>query len=134
MNNIIRTDPHPFGLIIPAKTGIIWEHQCDGHLCNQIQQEGIFIPLSRRYFKYDLNDEGDAEYYYEDEDMPFKFRDVTFDNDKEKDKLTKRSLFQLFMQEAYAWIIFKGWKDKNQFNRLKKFIGKKVLLVYQNSD
>ncbi|MBU4116378.1 MAG: hypothetical protein KKG94_01390 [Nanoarchaeota archaeon] len=127
---IIRTDKNEFGLIIPQKTGIIWEHQCDGLCCNQLQQEGVFIPLNEKYFKYEINDLGDTEYYYNEEDFPFKFEIITY-----KD-LGVKSVIQMFMHEAYDWIIFKGWKNKKDYytRQWDKFIGKKMLLIYANSD
>ncbi|MFW5847090.1 MAG: hypothetical protein ACOCUU_02950 [Nanoarchaeota archaeon] len=124
----VRTDPHDFGLIIPMKTGVVWEHQCDGICCNQIQQEGIFIPLKKRYFISETKD--DYVFFSPGDNMPFDYEDITFKHINEKD------IFRMIMQEAYEWIIFKGWKDKeDKYGRsLNKFIGKKMLLIYQNSD
>ncbi|MDO8622911.1 MAG: hypothetical protein Q7R52_01590 [archaeon] len=131
MNKVtIRTDRHPFGMIIPQETNIIWEHQCDGYSCNQIQQEGVFIPLSEKYFKYEINQLGDTEYYYNEEDFPFEFEVITFND------LNLKSLMKMFMHEAYDWIIFRGWRDKEDYRAKEwdKLIGKKVLLIYPNSD
>ncbi len=127
---IIRTDPYGFGLIVPAKTGIIFEHQCDGYACNQIQQEGIFIPLPKRYFKCEINADGDPEYYYDEEALPFEFEVITYNY------LDSKSIIWMFMHEAYDWIIFKGWKNKEDYHarEFDNFIGKKMLLIYQNSD
>lgn len=127
---IIRTDRSQFGLIIPQKTGIIWEHQCGGVSCNQLQQEGVFIPLSKKYFGYEINELGDAEYYYNEEDFPFEFEIVTYKN------LDLKSVVQMFMHEAYDWIVFKGWKNKKDYRAKQwdKLIGKKMLLIYENSD
>lgn len=68
---IIRTDPYEFGLIPPMKTDIIWEHQCDGIACHQLQVEGIFIPLNKKYFRFEFDESGDKYYYYTEEDLPF---------------------------------------------------------------
>jgi len=127
---IVRTDDHGFGLIIPKKTGIIFEHQCDGLVCNQIQQEGIFVPLPKRYFKSQINSLGDEEFYYEEEDFPFEFDIITFDGMNEKE------LISSFMHEAYDWIIFRGWKNKSDYRakQFKRLEGKKMLLIYKNSD
>lgn len=133
---VVRTDPYNFGLIVPKETGIIWEHQCDGYCCNQIQQEGIFIPLKERYFPYEINDLGDKEYYYDEEKLPFMFELVqdNFNALSEKEKIYK--IRELMFQEAREWIIFLGWKDKSdpEAKEWDKLIGKKVLLIYQNSD
>jgi len=128
--SVMGTGPYPFGLIIPQETGIIFEHQCDGYACNQIQQEGIFIPLPKRYFRYEINEDQDLEYYYDEKDLPFEFEVVTFND------MNEQELLQAFMHEAYDWIIFKRWKDKRDYmaRHFDKFIGKKMLLVYQNSD
>jgi|APSaa5957512622_1039677.scaffolds.fasta_scaffold02970_2 hypothetical protein len=127
---ILRTDGNTFGLIIPKKTGITWEHQCDGLYCNQLQQEGIFIPLSEKYFRFEITDSGDREYYYEEKDFPFEFEINTFDN------LGLEDLGKMFMHEAFDWIIFKGWRNKKDFRAKQwdKLIGKKMLLIYENSD
>jgi len=39
-------------------------------------------------------------------------------------------------QEAWEWIVFLGWKDKKDYRakEFDKLIGKKVLLIYPNSD
>jgi hypothetical protein len=116
----IHTSPHPFGLIIPMKTGVIWEHQCDGVCCHQIEQEGIFIPLDKRCFKEEQKDD---HIFYFPENLPF---DYEFSTSEE---------FNAF-QESYDWIIFKGWKDEEDSDGedTEEFIGKKMLLVYKNSD
>ncbi len=36
---------HDFGLLLPFKSGVVWEHQTDGVLCHHIFIEGIFLPL-----------------------------------------------------------------------------------------
>lgn len=133
---VVRTDPYGFGIIVPMETGIIWEHQCDGYSCNQIQQEGIFIPLKERYFDSYLNDFGDKEYFYSKEKLPFKFRVIGEDFSKLTEKEIGRKLFEMALQEAWEWITFLGWKDKTDFNAKQwdNLIGKKVLLIYQNSD
>lgn len=129
---IVRTDPYGFGLIVPAKTGIVFEHQCDGYLCSQIQQEGVFIPLSKRYFKSEVDELGNEAFYYEDKDLPFEFEEITFNEITDVSKQIKA----LIMHEAYEWIIFKGWKDKSNYEakQFDNLIGKKMLLIYPNSD
>lgn len=125
MNKIIlRTDFHSFGLILPMKTGIIWEHQCDGVACNQLQVEGIFIPLNEKYFRFEFDELGDKHYYYAEKDLPFYFE---YALDEVKLKLC---------DEANDWIIFKGWKDKEDYQAKEwdKLIGKKMVLIYTNSD
>lgn len=133
---IIRTDPYQFGLIVPMKTGIIWEHQCDGYSCNQLQQEGIFLPLEERYFDSEIDDLGDKHFYYNEKKLPFKF-EIFEENSSELDeKEVGRKLWRIMMQEAWEWIIFLGWKNKTDVNAKEwdKLVGKKVLLVYKNSD
>jgi len=126
---VIRTDPYGFGIIVPMKTGTIWEHQCDGCACNQIRQEGIFLPLKERYFVSELDNSGDKHYCYDEEKMPFRFKVITFDN------LDNKTVLRMFMHEAYEWIIFKGWKKKDyEAKEWDHLTGKKVLLIYQNSD
>ena len=133
---VVRTDPYDFGLVVPMKTGIIFEHQCDGYACNQLQQEGIFIPLSKRYFSFCINDLGDTEYYFEEEKMPFHFE---LAQDKDISKMTKwekiHKIREITFQEAWEWIIFKGWKNKThpEAKEWDKLIGKKVMLIYPNS-
>jgi hypothetical protein len=133
---VVRTDPYGFGIIIPMKTGVVWEHQCDGYACHQLQQEGIFIPLKEGYFDSHINDLGDREYHYSKEKLPFEFNVVEDDFSKLSEKEKTRKLFAMMFQEAWEWITFLGWKDKTDFNakEFDKLIGKKVLLVYQNSD
>jgi len=128
----MRTDPYSFGLIIPRETGIIWRHQCDGYACNQIQQEGIFIPLPKRYFKYEINEDKDLEYYYEEDDFPFEFEVVTFNDITDEREFVNA----VTMHDAYEWIIFKGWKNKSDYmaKNFDKFIGERMLLVWENSD
>lgn len=133
---VVRTDPYEFGLIVPMETGIIWEHQCDGVCCHQLQQEGIFIPLKEKYFSFIVNDLGDKEYYYEEEKLPFKFELALEDFNKISEEEQRRNLRETILQEAWEWIIFQGWKDKTDFQakEFDKLIGKKVLLIYRNSD
>lgn len=40
---------HDFGLLLPSKSGVVWEHQTDGVMCNHIFIEGIFLPLPMLY-------------------------------------------------------------------------------------
>lgn len=129
---MVSTRDYGFGLIVPAKTGIVFEHQCDGYACNQIQQEGVFIPLSRRYFKSEITDLGNEEFYYEGKDLPFEFEEITFNEITDVSEQIKA----LIMHEAYEWIIFKGWKDKSnhEAKNFDNLIGKKMLLIYPNSD
>ena len=133
---VVRTDPYGFGIIVPMKTGVVWEHQCDGYACNQLQQEGIFLPLNERYFEGYLNDSGDKEYVYHEENLPFKFKVFEEDWSGLSEKEIGRKLWAMTMQEAWEWIIFLGWKDKTDFNAKEwdNLIGKKVLLIYPNSD
>lgn len=133
---IVRTYPYQFGLIVPMKTGIIWEHQCDGYSCNQLQQEGIFLPLEERYFDSEIDDLGDKHFYYNEENLPFKFKVFEEDLNGLSEKEISRKLLGIIMQEAREWIIFLGWKNKKEFNAKEwdKLIGKKVLLIYKNSD
>ena len=126
---VVRTDPYGFGIIVPMKTGVIWEHQCDGYACNQLQQEGIFLPLKERYFDSEIDYLGDKNYYYTEEKLPFRFKFITFD------KVKFNSSMQMFMHEAYDWIIFECWKNKDyEAKEWDNLIGKKVLLIYPNSD
>jgi hypothetical protein len=37
---------HEFGLLLPCKSGVAWEHQTEGVLCSHIFIEGVFLPLS----------------------------------------------------------------------------------------
>lgn len=133
---VVRTDSYSFGIIVPMKTGIIWEHQCNGYCCNQIQQEGIFIPLKERYFDSYLNDLHDKEYLYSEEKLPFKFKVVKEDFNKLSEREQRRKLWEMFFQEAWEWITFLGWKDKTDFDAKEwdNLIGRKVLLIYPNSD
>src|SRR3989344_219385 len=133
---VVRTDPYGFGLIVPAKTVIIFEHQCDGYACNQIQEEGIFIPLKERYFDSYINNLNDKEYFYSEEKLPFKFKLIGGDFSKLSKKEIRRKLWEMTFQEAWEWIIFLGWKDKTDFmaKEWDWLIGKKCLLIYQNSD
>lgn len=34
-----------FGLLLPSKSGVVWEHQTDWVMCHHIFIEGIFLPL-----------------------------------------------------------------------------------------
>ena len=42
-----------FGLLLPCKSGVTWEHQTDGVLCNHIFIEGVFLPLPTPQVKRD---------------------------------------------------------------------------------
>lgn len=123
----IRTSTYQFGLIIPKKSGITWIHQCDGYCCNQLETEGIFVPLDKKYFEEYVNDIGDTEYFYDEENLPFNF-----------ELIPERwgSMKEILIREGYEWIRFLGWKNKvdPRAKEWDKLIGKELLLIYPNSD
>ena len=43
-------------LIVPAKTGVIYENQTGGTTCFQDSLEGILIPISNDYFSHNYKD------------------------------------------------------------------------------
>ena len=98
---IVRADPYGFGFIVPAESGIIWEHQCDGYCCNQIQEEGIFIPLKERYFSFQVNDLGDKEYYYNEQKLPFTFELVQEKSNNLTEEQEIRKIRGIMFQEAW---------------------------------
>lgn len=144
----ITTYPHNFGILIPSLSGVIWEQQTCGVMCNHVQIEGIFIPLKKPVDFYvpknkqessvmsllislkraNYNaDYSKAEKVWEKikEVMHFDFEEVPNpDTSKYPDT-----------QEGLMWIKIKkfesGWGHGSW---VKQFDGMTVILIYPNCD
>jgi hypothetical protein len=51
----VDTYAHNFGILIPCKSGIVWEQQTEGVCCHHVCIEGIFIPLDK---PFEIKDNG----------------------------------------------------------------------------
>jgi hypothetical protein len=142
-SSIFDVYAHNFGLVIPMKTGFLWEQQTDGVCCNHVQIEGVYIPLQepRPYdeltkTRRDLLDElTTANYDYRSADAVRIWEDI------------KKELASYFEyeevdapegqpsnEEGLQWIkITKSnlgfsWRD------FQSLVGKTVALYYPNCD
>jgi hypothetical protein len=121
---------HMWGVILPSRSGVVWEQQTDGVCCNHVEIEGVFIPF--RYPGDLLEALSGANYDGEStidiwrkikEEMYFDFVDI------EAPKNNPRN------QEGIRWIRFtkfeSGWGTGDWVRNL---IGKDVCLIYPNCD
>lgn len=145
---MFKTDVYQcnWGIILPCKSGVSWEIQCDGVCCHHVEIEGVFIPLGRPYLQYNPFDNSSftrrdpqdllgslqqANYTYRKKDvkkiwkeikkaMHFDFEDVDGDPPS---------------REGFKWIKFTkfepGW---GHCGWVEQLIGKTVVLVYPNCD
>ena len=141
---------HDFGIIIPCKSGVIWEQQTNGVCCHHIEIEGIYIPLERPYID---------DCMFNDLLQKLSETNYTCYNSKYSKKIWREINIQLpfiykcvsrfddiYTQEGMQWIkilrvkkSYKGMKiDKYHYNtkldEWKDLIGKTVALIYPNSD
>lgn len=135
-----------WGVILPRKSGVIWELQTGGVMCNHPTLEGVFIPLHKpidtkfiektntykhRYL-LELLKKANYEYKVREvkniwkrikADMHFNFVDVS---EPKGYPIT---------EEGLRWIKFtkfdSGWGHGDD---IKQLIGKRVALIYPNCD
>ena len=156
---IVDTYAHNWGIIIPGKTGILFEQQTDGVCCHHVSIEGTFIPLNKPYctnkrhnhkndeFRW-KKDETDllatlqqANYHHNGSNKSYQlveklWREIKevmhFDFeiiDVEPDSNEPQN------QEGILWIKFTEFKSGwGHGYWVEKLIGKKVVLVYPNCD
>lgn len=149
---LATTYGHNWGFILPSESGVYWEQQTNGLMCNHIYIEGVFIPLNkpRRFvwekhptenlrgklkemipllpelqranYKYDY--ERAKELWVEiREEMHFNYEEIDAPEGQPRN------------QEGIQWIVLKefqtGWGHGTEVLHL---IGKTLCLVYPNCD
>ena len=154
---------HDFGLLLPCKSGVTWEHQTDGVLCNHIFIEGVFLPLPtphgdphRRVFKRKekfepnnlLHQLMQANYKGTSRNKT-EIRRIWQEIDKAlffRYKKTEAPKGQPPNQEGIRWIIvteikklicgykLTEWDYEARKRDYGSLIGKKVALIYPNCD
>lgn len=122
----------PFGVIIPAKTGIIFTNQSGGVACRHPELEGVFIPLP--FGKGGLaNDLVEAAL-----DLPVKRLTQSPKCRCDKPKFPCSDNHSCDSMEAWQWVEFmEDYTDMNGFYEDGRCTVKKGtvgVLVYSNSD
>ena len=134
---------HDFGLLLPFKSGVVWEHQTDGVMCHHIFIEGVFLPLPAPQGL--LSQLTTANYKHNEK----KIRRVWREIDKRLFfgyKKMEAPKGHPSNQEGIQWIKITGIKkvingeksEKREYERNKSnyggLIGKTVALIYPNCD
>lgn len=131
---VVTTYPHNFGILIPCQTGVFWEQQTCGVMCNHVQVEGIFIPLVEptkllaelRDANYDYKPKEVARIWEEiKNEMQFHFKEVP-NPDPSKYPDTQEGLMWIKIKDFHS-----GWGHGQWVNQFKDKI---VILIYPNSD
>jgi hypothetical protein len=134
-----------FGIIIPMKTGIAWNVQCDGMECGQQYIEGLMIPMEKHSYKTELDiikycnyhDDGSKFYVgmrkkcWEElqKELPFKYEEI---NDYQKKKIIEN--IEIYNTEAVQWIKIIGVNECYEKQFWESLIGKEVIMFYPNCD
>ena len=145
---MIKTDTYNwnFGIIIPSKSGVLWEQQTEGVMCNHIEIEGIYIPLDKP-FEIDnhkiinlLEKLKDANYRYKHKEVESIWNEINEILPFIYEKI-ENSKGQPKNQEGLQWlkiIKLKHYKDKyrneKNSNLFKPLLNKKIALIYPNCD
>ena len=152
---------HDFGLLLPCKSGVTWEHQTDGVLCHHILIEGIFLPLQKPNGALTISKLGREQ---NDRDLLSRLTQANYDGGGSENaeirriwqEIDKALLFRYKKteapkgqppnQEGIRWIKITGIKKViggykltvRTYEQNKRgyadLIGKKVALIYPNCD
>jgi len=136
---------HNFGVIVPGRTGVVFQQQTDGCSCHQVYQEGTFIPIRKPMSMGKWDDEkGEIvgtwyplseiqEEYYNHGGRPgilkllWKWVKKTTYLDFEFIETPEGCVRSC---EAFEWIRFTKIRDHMD----KNLLGRDLVLVYPNCD
>lgn len=134
---------HDFGLVVPSKTGFLWEQQTDGVCCNHIQIEGIFIPLDKprpynektKIHRDLLEELKDANYNYRHVEVARIWKAI-------KKEMARYFEFeeavapegQPHNEEGLQWIKITKNHFEYEWMDFRSLVGKTVALYYSNCD
>lgn len=137
--------PHTFGVIVPGRTGVIWEQQTEGVCCHHVHQEGTFIPIREPMSMGKYDEEKDeivgtryplseiCREYYDHGGRPamlkLLWRWVKKETYMDFDFI-ESPVGEIRNQEGFQWIRFTKIRDHMDRNLL----GRDLILIYPNSD
>lgn len=130
---------HDWGVILPCKSGVIWEQQTDGVSCNHVEIEGVFIPL---HIPRDENGEHLPELLAQANYKTGPYSQVSdaliWKEIKERMHFDFEELYPTTeprSSEGFQWIKLTkfepGWGHNEWVSDL---VGKTLILIYPNSD
>ena len=138
----IRVDvyAHDWGFLIPCKSGVVWEQQTSGIICDHVYVEGVFIPLCRPYEVgeghrkrsklLDLLER--ANYHHKPTEKIWERikKSMHFDFEVIQD-----SNLEPPNQEGFIWIKLKKFKSGwGHCKGVEELVGKKLVLIFPNCD
>jgi len=137
---------HPFGIVVPGKTGIFWENQTEGVICNHVSIEGTWIPLA--YPEAGTYD----RIFHNCEELTAALQDANNNYDKERVRAIWKAITNVLRerdgltfkivdpptgmpenQEGLYWIKILTWGEGLHQPR-DLLLGKIVALYYPNCD
>jgi len=149
---IVDTYAHNWGIIIPGKTGVLFEQQTEGVCCHHVSIEGTYIPLNKPHCTNKRHKHKNDSYRWK-EDRTDLLASLQQANYCSKQKIVENLWKEIkevmhfdfeiiepesdepYNQEGILWIRFtkfeSGWGHGDW---VEKLIGKKVVLVYPNCD
>jgi len=131
--------PHIWGVIIPCKSGVMWEQQTEGVSCCHVHIEGIYIPLKKPFLYPKDKDPEDLLERLMEQNYNFYITDETWEDIKEAMNLEFIDIDAPMgmppTQEGIRWIrIIKFGDDIGYIQDTKDLEGKEVVLIYPNCD
>ncbi len=134
-----HTYNHNFGIVLPMKTGVFWEQQTRGVLCDHVSVEGIYIPL--RYPKFGRKDllaelsmanysgnwKNAVEVWRQIKEWLSKYEGLEFEEVEAPEDMPEN-------QEGLQWVKIVKWDSPLREFSYGDLEGKIVALYYPNSD
>ena len=136
---VFHTYDHNFGIVIPMETGVFWEQQTEGVLCNHIYVEGIYLPLEEPIYQntnllrelqwanYEGKTEKVQKIWKQIKKWMSEFKGIEWEEVEAPKDMPPN-------QEGLQWIKITRWHSPIPSWSYPKLIGKVVALYYPNSD
>jgi hypothetical protein len=124
---------HNWGILLPCPSGVIWEQQTEGVMCNHVYIEGIFFPLREpndllaelRVANYDAKPTD--EIWKKIKETMNQWEHLQWEEVDNPDPKKYPN-----NQEGLQWIKITLWTKWD--NRYSELIGQIVVLIYPNCD
>lgn len=122
---------HNWGFVIPCKSGVVWQQQTGGIMCNQVDIEGIFIPLDEPLGGLLKALQSHNYNYKNTSDIWKQIREAMhFDYDK-----IDAPSGMPPNQEGLQWIVLTRFEDGwGHGSWVKDLVGMTLALIYPNCD
>ena len=136
---VFHTYDHNFGVVVPMKTGVFWEQQTNGVLCDHVYIEGIYLPLDEpvergvnlleelQEANYEYNIKKAQKIWEQIKKYMKEFRGIEWKEVEAPEGMPPN-------QEGLQWIKITKWRSVIPWWSYPKLIGKVVALYYPNSD